>query len=144
MPYVCPMKTTIATTLSVRRGTQAIERMNKRPLSVTIVGLLYILVGVFGGAYHLIGFKVQHPFQFDIFWAEGAELVAILCGAYMLRGHNWARWLAIAWMAFHVYLSLFDVLPKLAIHGLFFVIIAYLLFRPASGRYFRAATAKGG
>ena len=118
--------------------------MNKRPLAVTIVALLYILVGVVGGAYHLMGFKVQHPFQYDILWAEGAELVAILCGAYMLRGHNWARWLAIAWMAFHVVLSLFGAWRELAIHGLFFVIIAYLLFRAASGRYFRASTATGG
>lgn len=118
--------------------------MNKRPLAVTIVGLLYILVGVGGGAYHLIGFKMQHPFQFDILWAEGAELVAILCGVYMLRGHNWARWLAMAWIAFHVFLSAFGALQDMAIHGLFFVILAYLLFRPTSGRYFRVAAVKGG
>jgi hypothetical protein len=122
---------------------RAIDRMYKRPLAVTLVGLLYILVGVVGGAYHLMGFKVQHPFQYDILWAEGTELVAILCGVYMLRGHNWARWLAMAWIAFHVILSALGMLPGLAIHGLFSVILAYLLFRPTSGRYFRAATAKG-
>jgi hypothetical protein len=118
--------------------------MNKRPIAVTIVGFLYILVGVVGGAYHLMGFKAQHPFQYDILWAEGAEVVAIVCGVYMLRGHNWARWLAMAWIAFHVFLSAFGALSELAIHGLFFVILAYLLFRPTSGRYFRAATAKAG
>ncbi len=118
--------------------------MNKRPLAVTIVGLLYILVGVVGGVYHLIGLKMQQPFPYDILWAEFAELVAILCGVYMLLGHNWARWLAMAWIAFHVFLSAFGALQEMAIHGLFFVILAYLLFRSTTGRYFRAATAKTG
>jgi hypothetical protein len=118
--------------------------MNKRPIAVTIVGLLYVLVGVGGGVFHLIGFKLQRPLQSDIIWAEVTELVAILCGVYMLRGHNWARWLAMAWIAFHVFLSAFGTLSEVAIHGLFFVILAYLLFRPTSGRYFRAAPAKAG
>lgn len=118
--------------------------MNRRPLAVTVVGLLYILVGVASAAFHLMGFNVQHPFQYDIVWAEGINLVAILCGVYLLRGHNWARWLAIAWIAFHVILSALRILPGLAVHALFFIILVYLLIHPTSGRYFRGATAKGG
>jgi hypothetical protein len=117
--------------------------MNKRPIVVTLVGLLYIAVGLGAGVSHLIGFKVQHPFQFDIVWAEATELLAILSGVYMLRGRNWARWLALAWIAFHVLLSALGMLPGLVVHSLFLVVLAYLLFRPASGRYFRGASAKG-
>ena len=35
-------------------------------------------------------------------WVGLTELLAILSGVFMLRGQNWARWLALAWIAFHV------------------------------------------
>ena len=116
--------------------------MNKRPIAVTIIAFVYILTGVIGAAYHLTGFKLQLPFRYDIVWAGITNLIAILCGAYMLRGHNWARWLALAWIAFHVTLSAFNTLTELAIHSLFFVILAFFLFRPASTRYFQGGKAK--
>jgi hypothetical protein len=56
----------------------------------------------------------------------------------MLRGRNWARWGALAWMAFHVVLSAFHSLVQLAMHSVFFAVIAYFLFRPAAKEYFRA------
>ena len=59
----------------------------------------------------------------------------------MLRGHNWARWLALAWIVYHVILSAFHMLSELAIHILFCAILAYFLFRPTATRYFRAAGA---
>ena len=59
----------------------------------------------------------------------------------MLRGQNWARWLAVAWMAFHVAISVFHPLRELAIHVVFLVLIAWILFRPGATRYFRKAEA---
>jgi hypothetical protein len=56
----------------------------------------------------------------------------------MLRGHNWARWLAVAWMAFHVAIS-FPEISKLAIHSLLLVAIAWLLFRSDARAWFRSA-----
>ena len=113
--------------------------MSKRPLAVTIISLVYIVTGAIGATYHLVDFKVQHPFQYDIVWVELVNLVAILCGACMLRGHNWTRWLALAWIAYHVILSAFHTVSELAIHSLFCAILAYFLFRPTAARYFRAA-----
>jgi hypothetical protein len=55
----------------------------------------------------------------------------------MLRAHNWARWLALAWIAFHVVLSAFHAFSELVIHGLLCAMIAWGLFRPEAGRYFR-------
>jgi hypothetical protein len=75
----------------------------------------------------------------DAVWIELTELVGILCGAFMLRGHNWARWLALAWIAFHVVLSAFHAIPELLVHGLFCAVIAWILFRPEASRYFRGA-----
>jgi hypothetical protein len=113
--------------------------MNTRPLSVTIIGWAYLVMGIAGFAYHLTGLRVQHRFQSDILLVELIFIIAIVSGAYILRGHNWARWLAIAWMAFHVVVSIFHTLPELAIHSLLCAILAYFLFRAAATRYFRAS-----
>ncbi len=38
----------------------------------------------------------------------------------MLRGSNWARWLALAWIAFHVFLSFLHSWQQVLVHCLFF------------------------
>jgi hypothetical protein len=75
---------------------------NKRPLSVTIIACVYIAVGAIGFVYHFTEFHARDAFQYDAVWVELVRFLAITAGAFMLRGHNWARWLALAWIAFHV------------------------------------------
>src|SRR5271165_1822139 len=111
---------------------------NKRPLPVTILGCVYIVVGAVGFAYHFTEIKARNSLQFDDLWIELVRLSAIIAGAFMLRGHNWARWLALAWIAFHVVLSAFHSVQEFAIHGLFCAVIAWFLFRPEAVRYFRS------
>ena len=111
--------------------------MKNRPLPVTIIACIYIAAGVVGLIYHLPDFRTQHVFQYDVIGIALLRLLAILAGAFMLRGHNWARWLALAWMASHVIVSAFHTLPEFAIHCLFCAVIAWLLFRPDAARYFR-------
>jgi hypothetical protein len=113
--------------------------MNKRPLSVIVIGCLYVATGAIGLAFHLIEFKPQHPFQYDIVWVCLVNLIAIVCGMYMLRGSNWARWFALAWIAFHVVLSGFHSRFEFVVHSLLCVAVAYFLFRPRATQYFRAA-----
>ena len=55
----------------------------------------------------------------------------------MLRGRNWARWLVMVWIAFHVVVSGFHSFPELAVHALLFVVFAYVLLRPQATEYFR-------
>jgi hypothetical protein len=110
---------------------------NKRPLSVTVLGCVYIIVGTVGFSYHLAEFRARNAFRYDDAWIEVVRLLAIICGAFMLRGHNWARWLALAWIAFHVIVSAFHSFPEFAIHCLFCAVVAWLLFRPDAARYFR-------
>ena len=100
---------------------------NNRPLSATIIAAVYIAVGAIGFAIHFAQFRAVAIDQ-DLLWAELVQLVAIASGAFMLRGDNWARWVALAWIAFHVILSAFHPLTKLALHSAFCVIIAWLLF----------------
>jgi hypothetical protein len=115
--------------------------MSKRPLSVTVVGCVYIAAGAVGLVYHLTGFNPAHPFQDDTLWIAVVRVIAIVSGVYLLRGSNWARWLALAWIAYHVVLSAFHSPSELVMHGLLCVVFAYLLFRPRATGYFRAARA---
>jgi nicotinamide riboside transporter PnuC len=111
----------------------------KRPLPVTILGWVYIVVGTTGFAYHFTDFQARNRFRYDDFWIELVRFLAIICGAFMLRGHNWARWLAVAWIVFHVILSAFHTVRELAIHCLFCAVIVWFLFRPEAARYFRGS-----
>jgi hypothetical protein len=107
-----------------------------RPISVTILACVYLLVGVGGFAVHFRELLARHP---DAVGIEVTELTAIVCGVFLLRGQNWARWLALAWIAFHVILSAFHAIPELAIHVVFCAVFAWVLFRPEAARYFRGA-----
>ena len=106
---------------------------------MTIVACVYIAVGTIGFAYHFRELLARNAFQYDAALIELTEFVAILCGAFLLRGRNWARWVALAWMAFHVIFSAFDSFPKFAIHSVFLAVITWFLFRPPAARYFRRA-----
>lgn len=59
----------------------------------------------------------------------------------MLRAGNWARWLAVAWIAFHVVISALDSWTACAIHTVLLVVLVYFLSRPAANRYFHSGGA---
>jgi hypothetical protein len=109
----------------------------QRPISVTIVACVYLAVGTVAFVYH---FRELLLLQRDSVSIELTEFLAIVSGAFMLRGHNWARWLALAWIVFHVILSVFDSFHGLAVHGLLCAVIAWLLFRSEAARYFHSQT----
>jgi hypothetical protein len=106
----------------------------RRPISVSLLAVVYVLTGMAGLAVHFREFLARQP---DTVWIELTELLAILIGVFLFRGHDWARWLALAWIAFHVALSVFDSVRELAVHSAICALIAWILFRPAAARYFR-------
>ena len=110
--------------------------MVKRPLSVTMVAFVYLLVGTGGFVAH---FQALLARDADAISIESTELVAFLAGMFLLRAHNWARWLALVWIAFHVVLSAFHDLGQFAVHLAFCAVIAWILFRPGAARYFQRA-----
>jgi hypothetical protein len=112
--------------------------MRGRPITITCVAWLYIAVGVISTAFHIAQFKTHPPTASELFWIPLLGLLAVIAGVYLLRGANWARWLAVAWMAFHVGLSIFHALHGVLAHSLFLVLFAYLLFRPAARAYFHS------
>lgn len=114
--------------------------MNNRPLSVMVIGWLFIAAGVVGFAYHVTEFATQPPFE--VVWVCLIRLLAILGGVFVLRGHNWARWLLLLWIGYHVVLGAFHSLSQLAAHGLMCALVAYVLFRPQASAYFRSVRAQ--
>ena len=111
--------------------------MSKRPSSVTIIAWFFMSMGVVGLAYHATEFRPQHPFESDLVWAAVVRLLAVLGGAFVLRGSTWARWLLLVWLAFHVALSAVHSLSELAIHAALLVVVSWFLFRPEASAYFR-------
>jgi hypothetical protein len=111
--------------------------MNKRPLSVTVVGWLFIVTGVVGLVYHAGEIKTLRPLEYALVCL--VRLLAIFGGAFLLRGRNRARWLVVAWLAFHVALSVLHTPAELAMHAALLVLIAWLLFRPKSSAWFKPA-----
>jgi uncharacterized membrane protein HdeD (DUF308 family) len=101
-----------------------------RPISILALGCLYIVVGIGGlvARFH----DLRQP---DGAWIALTEILAIVAGAFMLQRQNWARWLALAWMAFHVIIS-FGVMRQLLMHSIIFALIAWILLRPEARRYF--------
>ena len=121
---------------------QPLVRMNERPLSVAVISCLSMTAGVVGIAYHATEFKAERPFEYELVWVCFVRLLAILCGVFMLRGRNWARWLLLVWIAYHVVLSAFHSLSELVMHGLLFAVVAWFLFRPRASAYFRGTRAE--
>ncbi|MBS1852130.1 MAG: hypothetical protein JST79_14570 [Acidobacteria bacterium] len=111
--------------------------MAKRPFSVIIPACLLTAAGLLGLVYHLREFKVQ-PFPQEMIWITLVRLLAIIAGTFTFLGRNWARWLALLWIAFHVVLSAFHSLPEFLAHCLFLAVFSYLLLSASASSYFRS------
>lgn len=111
--------------------------MNRRPIYVTVLGYVLIAAGAIGIAYHFTEFK-STPWS-EYLLVLVVRLLAIVAGVFVLRGKDWARWLAIAWIAFHLGISIFHTKEGIAVHAVVLVVFCVLLFLPAANRYFRAS-----
>lgn len=105
----------------------------RRPLPVTIIACLYIAVGAIGFVGHFGDLRTGRMDGFEI---ESVEVLAVVSGVFLWRGQNWARWLVVFWMAFHVAISVPDAV-KVVVHSVFLAAIAWFLFRPEARQYFR-------
>jgi hypothetical protein len=104
----------------------------RRPLAIALVGWLFIAVGcgsIARGAYQFLTTAgVTNHDLLDLGLVELTGFLAALGGAYVLRGRLWARWLILAWMGFHVILSLGHSRSELVIHSVVFVALAMVFF----------------
>lgn len=101
-------------------------------------------MGVLGLIYHSSGFFEERPFDLDWALVTLIRVLAIVAGAFTLRGRNWARWLLSAWIAFHVGIGYLHSWQQFIVHGLLFLVIVYFLFRRRSAACFRGKAQEPG
>ena len=112
----------------------------KRPLIVTAIGILFIAAGAVGLVYH----AQERPIDRWMVLIELIRVLAVVGGVFLLLGRGWARWLVLAWMAFHVVVSAFHSLQEFAVHLVLLLVIGFVLLRPPGSEYFRRAAARQG
>ena len=104
----------------------------KRPFTVTFLGYLFILVGIAALLYHL----VRGSLDYWMILIALLEIVVMVAGVFLIKGRNWARWLLLLWIAFHVFASALNSLSASVPHLLLLVAVAYFLFTPPDSKYF--------
>lgn len=114
--------------------------MKNRPIPVIVVSIVFILTGCIGVIYHFNElFEVDNELSEPILVLL-IRILAVVCGLLLLRGINWARWLAIAWLLYHVFLSTFHSTSELITHIVLLIIVSLVLYLPVSNQYFKTKT----
>jgi len=119
--------------------------MKARPLSITLIAWLFLIFGsiaLLSGLLPLAGTnKAQLLAEFKTHWmVHLSRFAQIVAGLFMLRGHNWARWLMVAWIAFHIVVGALHGWVQLLTHVLIFSVILFFLFRPRANEFFARST----
>jgi hypothetical protein len=112
-------------------------KMENRPIPVLIVAILFILTGCIGFIYHFT--EVFEPIDnfYELILVLILRIVAVVCGFLLFKGIIWARWIAIAWLLYHVFLSAFHSASELIMHIVLLILVAVLLYLPLSTEYFK-------
>ena len=124
--------------------------MIKPPRSVTIISWIFNAFGSIalltsllpkspGAEERIAEFRSQHPFEYILMYV--GPIIAVVCGIFILRGCNWARWLLAVWFGYNVAGALFHWPFKSLIPALLFAVAVYFLFRPKSTQFFRGNAA---
>ena len=111
--------------------------MAERPTSVTAVAGLLIALGVVGIVQPFISKEPHTSRSAESFWILALSAFAVLSGSLLLKRQGWARWVSLAWIAAHIGISFLNSFQEVAVHAVFFVLIAYLLFRRDANAWFR-------
>ena len=121
--------------------------MDKRPRSITVISWIFIVLGSIGFLASLLPYvdttTAQRIAEFKTHWmVHLARILGVVSGVGMLYGFNWARWLLVVWMGFHIVLSVLHSPFQLIVHSLLFTVVLYFLFRPQASAYFRGTSTK--
>ena len=122
--------------------------MGERPKSVTVIAWILIVTGVISVFTILSSLNnpmvkelmskspLPIPLQYAMMYLAFAMLV--ISGIGMLKGQGWAKLLYVIWGAIGSLISLITSPAKAAlIPGLlFYAIVVFFLYRPASNKYF--------
>src|SRR5687767_9982048 len=102
--------------------------MKQRPLSITLISYLFIAAGAVGIIYHASELNdVAMP---EVSLVLFVRVLAILGGIFTLRGANWARWLLVVWIIYHMILSFFHSTAEVIMHFILSIVVVVSLFHP--------------
>jgi hypothetical protein len=115
--------------------------MKQRPRSITIISWIFIIFGSISLLSGLLPFGeitvAQRIAELKGHWmVHLSRILAVVGGVFMLYGRNWARWLIVVWILFHIVISALHSLTQLLIHAVIFTVILYFLFRREASAYF--------
>jgi hypothetical protein len=125
--------------------------MEKRPLSLSIIGWFMIVTGILGLLGILFTFNnpmaarvYEHsPLPMSVHLGLGlvGTLIAAICGYGVLKGFNWSRFLYVGWslIGFAVSVLTVPVTTIIILSVVFFLVIVFFLFRPAANAWFSGA-----
>lgn len=111
--------------------------MKNRPLPIVITAFIFIIAGFVGIAYHANEYFEPGSIKDELVWALFIRVLAIVCGLLLFSRVEWARWLAVIWLAYHVIVGALHSTAEMIVHIVFLVIVSFLLFMPDSSAYFR-------
>jgi hypothetical protein len=106
--------------------------MKSRPLSITIISWIFIIFGsiaLLSGVLPLADLKSH-------WYVHLSRILQIVAGVFMLYGRNWARWLLVAWIAFHIVVGALNGITSLVMHVVIFSVILFFVFRRDANVYF--------
>ena len=109
----------------------------QRPRSVTIISWLFIIFGSIALISGLVTADLKSHWYVHL-----SRFLQIVAGVFMLYGRNWARWLLVAWIAFHIGISALHSPLMLLMHVAIFSIILFFVFRRAASAYFMAGNTR--
>src|SRR5215510_492380 len=117
--------------------------MEQRPRSITIISWIFIIFGSVALVYGLLPIRgvtlSQRVVELKTHWyVHLSRILEIVAGVFMLYGRNWARWLLVAWIAFHIVVSALHSVPFLLMHIAIFSVILFFVFRRQASAYFNA------
>lgn len=118
--------------------------MNPRPGSVTLVGWLFLCLGVVTAAAAGLGMlgivgggAAGRAPASEMLPMVAVQLAAAVGGWLVLRRSSAGRWLLVGWMSYHVILSGLHAPLELLVHGGMLALLVYVLFRREARDYFR-------
>jgi hypothetical protein len=95
-----------------------------------------MIAGISGMIYHAEELK-NAATDLNVSWVFVVRLAAVIGGWFALRGSNWARWLLVTWIVYHVFLSFYHTTAQVAIHVFFTTLTVLALFNKNSNAYFK-------
>jgi uncharacterized membrane protein HdeD (DUF308 family) len=111
-----------------------------RPLSITIIGWIFVIFGsiaLVSGLLPMVNATTaQRVADLKSHWIIHVSRTAqIVAGLFLLRGRNWARWLLVVWIAFHIVIGALHGVLQLSLHVAIFSVILFFLFRKPASEY---------